>query len=312
MSNGMLNLEDPQPGFYPGVPFSDYVKVKAMNCHTLMWGKLSAKHMKAALDGKIVTEDSPALLFGRALHHRLLEPDVYKFKYVVAEQCAAILSSGKNKGKRCGNAGTRLIEKSWFCGQHGSGEEEYAFDNREVLSKEDAAAIELAAEAVRGHGAEKLRRFKGDFEITLVADLHGVRCKCRIDKFIHNPCTVVDAKKVAAPKRPNDRGGAADWFIGQIGSLGYGMQAAFYSDIVQVLTGNLPAWFWLIIEDGPPFCPAVYKASDRLIQCGRTEYMAHLMRYRECAEKNVWPGYTAGAEVIDGPGWWERLYGGLQ
>lgn len=312
-SEQKLDLDNPEPGFYPGVPFTDYVKVKAMNCHTLLWDKLSAKHMKAALDGKIVTEDSPALLFGRALHHRLLEPEVYKFKYVVAEPCAAILSSGKNKSKRCTNSGTRLVENNWFCGQHMTGsEEDYAFDTREVLSKEDAGAIELAADAIKEHGAEKLRKYKGEFEITLVAELHGILCKCRIDKFIHNPCTVIDAKKVTAPKRPNDRGGAQDWFESQIATLGYGMQAAFYSDVVQVLTGNMPAWFWLIIEDGPPFCPAVYKASDRCINTGRTEYMVHLMRYKQCVESGEWPGYTKGSEIIDGPSWWHKQFGGLQ
>lgn len=87
-----------EPGIHRDVPFEEYASWKAINSGVLRWGKVSMKHMKAALDGLVKSEDTKDRKLGRAIHQRVLEPDR---PLVVATQCAAM----KKDGTRCSNLG---------------------------------------------------------------------------------------------------------------------------------------------------------------------------------------------------------------
>lgn len=297
-----LDLENPQPGIYPGVPFADYQNIHAMNCSTLAWIKGSPAHMKEALDGNLEREDTAALGFGRALHVRILEPDSYTHRVKVKGPCAQLLKSGDRKNQPCGKSACGCVDGNWLCGTHG-GNSETLDPNFEYLTVDEAARVEKAAAALRDRKLDTLRRARGMFEVVMIAEVCGVLCKVRLDKYIEKPCAIVDVKKVAGPKSPGTVIDA-EGFESRIAKYGYGMIAALYCDVVEKLTGKMPRWYWLSVEDNVPFTPAVYRASDTCLAAGRNEYRALLHKYKNCINTGIWPGPADEPMELDGPKWW--------
>lgn len=279
-------------GIYPGMRFTDYRKVAALNCSTLAWGKISMRHLRAAMDGRLASSDSAALAFGRAMHTRLLEPDEFEKRHPIMPDFGDMRSS-KNRAERDHWAETLPLDT-------------------EPIDKADAAAIERCADELKNHPGESLRRARGEYEVVIVGELMGVKCKARLDKLIRSPLTVVDVKKVGAPKMPSAPAGDPMSFESRIANYGYGMQAAFYSDLLaQHFGGTLPRWYWIVVEDGEPFSVGVYRASDSVIKTGRIEYEEVLARYKSCQSAGSWPGFSADVATVYGPPWWENRYKGI-
>lgn len=296
------------PGIYPNMPMAEYRRVEGMNQSTLSWCRISPLHLKAAIDGRLAREDTDALSFGRALHIRLLEPDRYAESVKAKGLCEAELQGGKRKGEKCGAPGRGIVNGVWCCGTHG-GDDSTLPPNIEYLNQHELRDIESAAKAVAAHKVESLRRAKGLFEVVVVGELNGVKVKARLDKLIENPCTIVDVKKVAAATSPSRGNISADDFQGRIGSMGYGMQAAMYCDLVKSITGKLPRWYWLMIEDGEPFSPAIVRASENCLAAGRNEYMSYLNAYKSGLATGHWPGPADDVVELDGPNWWLKQMG---
>lgn len=280
-------------GIHPGLPFDQYAKIDAMNHSTLAWGHKSMRHLRAAMDGKLEREDTDALAFGRALHVRLLEPELYESRHPISPDFGD-MRSPKNRKSR----------DDW---------EKALPKGCEPISESDAKAIEQCVLAVKEHPAEFLRSAKGQFETTVIGELCGVRFKARIDKLIVAPLTIVDVKKVNGSTSPSTRsGGDVAEFERRIQTYGYGMQAASQSDLVsQHFGGQTPRYFWIVIEDDFPHCAGVYRASAQLLAAGRNEYTNLLMQMKSCEASGKWPGFTSDVVEIDGPAWWLKQNEGI-
>jgi hypothetical protein len=200
-----------------------------------------------------------------------------------------------------------MVDGQWFCGSHGGDDASLPID-REYLTATDRDAIEKAAGAVHEHGAEKLRRATGQYEVVAIADLQGVLCKARIDKWIAKPATIVDVKKVGAPKRPGEAS-IAERFQWKIADYSYGMQAGMYCDMMVALGQPGSRWFWIVVEDGEPYSVGIYQASADCLNAGRNQYRVYLDRMKSCEASGVWPGLTRDIEIIDGPRKWLKENG---
>lgn len=298
----------PEPGIYP-MTEQVYRAIPAMNCSTLDWGIASMYHLKAAIDGRLAREDTDALVYGRAFHLRMLEPQRFPEVVRIIGDCESELKSGPRKGACCGARGRGMSDGHWLCGQHG-GDETTLDADHEYITSDDAATIEKACDAVKCRKIDALRRAPGQFEVAVIGDLFGVRCKAKLDKWIPSPATIVDLKKVAAPKSPREVKIGQDKFARCIDTYGYGMRAAFYCDLVKAATGTMPRWYWLVVEDGEPFTPAVYRASEQVLATGRNEYALLLTQYAESLKTNTWPGPADDPVELDGPAWWVNKNGG--
>lgn len=107
---------------------------------------------------------------------------------------------------------------------------------------------------------------------------------------------IVDVKKTqdASPE------GAAK----TIANYGYYHQAAMYTDVLTIASGQPPAGFaFIFVEEQYPHAVAVYCLRDEDIYRGRTMYRRNLQLYVECLAENKWPGYGEGADYIDLPVW---------
>lgn len=279
------------PGIHQNTKFSDYRAIQAVNMSTLLYGRLSLAHLRAALDGKM-QKDSAALTMGRAFHVRILEPDEYEKRVVVAEPCTAILKSGDRKGMACGAAGKRRVGGAWFCDKHSeAGDDLSAFD---VIQPDEAQAIEGMRASVMRHPIVQQIRRRGGFETTVVAELDGVLCKVRFDKLVLEGRPVaIDLKKCRLGYAKPSRVAKA------IDDYGYAVRAAFYQDVLAAAGGpkDIP-FLHVFVEDAEPYAVSVVDISAATdedvswLDVGRAEYRRLLRMLKEAQASGKWPAYT--------------------
>jgi hypothetical protein len=274
----------PEPGIYEGVPFAEYREWEAMNASTLVYGLQSMRHLHAALHG-LMGKDSPALRFGRAMHSRLLEPDLYAAEWPVAGPCSQFVGSGRRKNKPCGRPGRYASPDGhlWVCGQHKL--DGYAEPADYVTAEEHARIERIRRHAMEHAEIRHLRRFPGS-ETSLVFDLLGVRCKARLDKLVRTDAgaVIVDLKKVAAG-RLTERA-----WQRSVRDYAYHFKAAFYLDGLKALTGDEATFSWVVLEDGEPFDVALFYADPFTLDAGRQDYVRVLDGFKRATESGVWPG----------------------
>lgn len=101
-----------KPGVYPLIPATAYHAHEALSNSRITDMMRSPAHCRWAMDNP--DDDTPATIFGSALHAMVLQPEIFDAEFVVAGQCVA----KKGDGARCGNAGKYLIAGEWRCGVH--------------------------------------------------------------------------------------------------------------------------------------------------------------------------------------------------
>ena len=300
-------MSDLECGIYHDVSWNDYVRLPYMNASTLCDAFLSAQHLRSGIEGKKKSADSPDRLFGRALHARLLEPKTYEERYVVAGGCCAELQTGANKGKPCGLGGSAIVGNEWRCGKHipkgvalprtGSlvsidEDGRVTIHPREVVPREMKVRVDEAARAVERDKAVRLLKIAGGFEVTVVWDYEGVRCKSRLDKFCleteDTPLLIIDLKKVQRGKGSDRhcRKAAAEYL--------YDVKAQFYRHAIHHATGLWSEFAWVFVEDTDPYGVNLFemtssdkrKAERRLSDCWST--------YFSSMSSGEWPGYMNG------------------
>lgn len=85
---------------------------------------------------------------------------------------------------------------------------------------------------------------------------------------------------------------------------GYGIQAAFYSDLYVAATNeDRTDWLHIIVENEPPYEVARRLISAEFVQYGRDQYFAALRAYCQCLSRNFWPGYDDVGETWNGWRW---------
>ena len=153
-------------------------------------------------------------------------------------------------------------------------------------------------------------RAHGGYETSVVFELEGIQCKCRLDKYLpevplENGETmpfILDLKKVQV-------GGASpQQFSKSVARYNYDIQAAWYSDAVEQLTGKVPSFCWILVEDGYPHGVNVLACRTDTIRAGRARYQKLLGLYKECRERDEWPGYARGIQWCGLPEYLETKY----
>ncbi len=298
--------ECPAPGIYD-VPYEDYRAWPAINASALKIGYyVSAKHMKAAIDGLLDT-DSRARKFGRAVHSRLLTPDLFRKEFLIAERCQVPVASGPRKGDPCGNWGRAFDPefRAWFCGTHAKAHSE-ATEPAEYIDGDEAAALERMVASVFAHKVVKLLRAHGGCETSVIWNRDGFACKARFDKWIRGaacPDTLVDLKKCQSQKA-DDRSVQKS-----IRDYGWDLQAAWYTEGAEQASGTRPLFAWAFLEDGEPFDVRPLWASAAMLEVGTIKMRTAFDTYKHCVEAGHWPGYCEDIEDLDPEPWECKRYG---
>ena len=218
-------------------------------------------------------EGSAAKFIGTAVHAACLEPAEFENQYVISPY----------------DARNAAGYKAWSKEQ-----------TKKILLPRDYDSVIGMREAIYTHPTASTLLWDVEpehFEYSAYAidPETGVMVRIRMDAL--TSCGwIVDVKKTqdASPE------GAAK----TIANYGYYHQAAMYTDVLTLASGQAPAGFaFVFVEEQYPHAVAVYCLRDEDIYRGRMMYRRNLQLYAECLAENKWPGYGEGASYIDLPVW---------
>lgn len=267
------------PGIYYNIPFNEYVKIEAMNNTVLkIFSEKTPMHAKYYMDNG--REETAALAFGKALHYRLLEPELFASSYVKSPKFDRRTKQGKADAEAF----------------------EVANQGKESLVEDEWNEIQTIASQIENNLNSRLIK-EGKPEVVIIwkDSETGLLCKARLDYLHLRPLVIVDVKSTqdASPEA----------FARSILNYGYHQQAAFYADGTQELTGDETPFVFFAIEKTPPYGVAAYEVRPETIAAGRMAYRKALNLYAECLKSGRWEGYPQTVKMIGLPDWYLRKNG---
>ena len=227
-------------------------------------------------------EDTPALLFGRAVHKYALEKDDFFSEFAVAPNIDRRTKAGKEEyaAFEADCVGKDIISADDF---------EKIKEMRQVLCDTPFAEMLLS-------GEKELSYFMEDAET-------GLTIKCRPDcqTQIGDTDILIDYKSCTDASN--------DVFMRDAIKLMYDLQMAFYKDILDKITGFEHSVIFIAQEKTPPYCVNVMEANEYFIKSGRDMYRTMLNTYKECADSGNWYGYMQGEiNSLGLPNWLQKQY----
>lgn len=171
-----------------------------------------------------------------------------------------------------------------------------------ILAKDYARCQDMAA-AIADHPiAGPMMAHPGYSEVAMLwtdPDT-GTPCKALADRRLitsDGRHWLPDVKTTSSSAAPAAFGRTAAQF-------GYHVQAAFYTDAYELLTGVRPEFPFVVVEKTAPHLVSVVNLDDEAVDVGRSRYRDALDTYTRCTETGVWPGYTETlAETVALPRW---------
>lgn len=210
---------------------------------------------------------SSALIFGRAVHKLLLEPETFDDEFAIMPKFDKRTKDGK------------IAEESF----------------REVLSDRDIItnvdykiASEMAEKARKNPFVQEL--LVGEYEKPLFwkDDLTGELCKVRLDILTNynGELTVVDYKTTTNAETHK--------FNRSIYNYGYHFQAGMYCEAVKqtLKTGEFPNFVFIAQEKTPPYPINIIAVPEDVILHGYDVFRELIGIYHECKETGYWYGYN--------------------
>lgn len=281
------DLEITEPGIYYGLPADVY---RAQHSW-LSWSRmknlippLTPAHFKAALDQP--EERKRNFDLGKVVH-RLTLGDGDDFEVVQA----------LNKHKQPYDAVdyTTVSAKTHRDLIYAAG--------KVPILRDELDQAQAMADQVQAHPAASRLFAAGHAEVSLfwLDPETGVKCRARLD-WMPNPVAgrriiIPDLKTTADVASPTEFSKAAARY-------GYYGQAHHYSDGVQALTGQRPAFVFVTVETRPPHLVGVSMLTDRDDLRLARNAVDHCRRlYGECLAANRWPGHSDDVADLHLPAW---------
>lgn len=254
------------------------------------------------------TFPSIAMIIGTALHCKLLEPEVFDSQFVdrssldkelnVTQLKAALDDEGIEYKK---SAKKPELEALVYPGGK-------PVDKRQSLSAEDFAIVQGMAEATRSHpiagnwfdpGRKNFRRGNElSMYVEPSSETFGLPIKGRLDRLEKT----ADGWMILDLKTTDDASPAT--FQKKAYTMGYHIQAAFYSDLVRtVLETDNVEFMFCAMERRRPHGIALYKAGEDMIELGRKQYKKALRTLAYCHQQEHFPGYDTEVRILELPGW---------
>lgn len=93
-------------------------------------------------------------------------------------------------------------------------------------------------------------------------------------------------------------------FRRQLGQIRYDVQAAYYLDAWEAVTGERRHWAWACVEDKEPYAAAFYILSRKSREVASATWKRWVEDYIRCSDDNTWPSYNKDLPaLIESPLW---------
>ena len=273
----------PEAGIHYGISYEDYDSWDAVR-HSYLWllHVATPKHYRWAIDHP--RKATPALDFGRRLHHALLEPGLFRSLYVTPPPPP----SGDRWDRRLKEH--KAHWEAFLAATEAAGQE--------VLTDDDAACIHQTQAEIERCAAWQLIRQGAATEVSVVwTDAEsGLTLKARPDLWSPQAGTLADLKTT---RRTTPQSFGRDAYL-----YGYVFQLAMqYDGLARFAPGALGEPMLFAIESEPPHDIVPYEVLLDQLELGRIQYRRALAVLAECERKNEWPGRTDGIEQLMLPTW---------
>ncbi|EHM9344675.1 exodeoxyribonuclease VIII [Salmonella enterica] len=266
VENGNFTVpDDIQPGIYYDIPNEAYHAGPGVSKSQLddiadtpaiyLWRK----------NAPVDTEKTKSLDTGTALHCRILEPEEFSKRFIIAPEFNRRTSAGKEE------------EKTFL--------EECARTGRTVLTAEEGRKIELMYQSVMALPlGQWLVESAGYAESSVYWEdpETGILCRCRPDKIIPEFHWIMDVKTTADIQR----------FRTAYYDYRYHVQDAFYSDGYRAQFGEIPTFVFLVASTTAEcgrYPVEIFMMGEDAKLAGQREYRRNLQTLAECLNNDEWP-----------------------
>jgi hypothetical protein len=264
-------------GIRSRVPWDEYITIEGTSISRLKELRRSPQHYAYRLEHP---KESPAMALGTAAHTAVLEPERFSTQFAVWTR----------RSEKTGN----------LCPRNGQFYEAFELENpgKTIITADEFALATQIAAAVRTNPIAMRYLERGDPEVTmqwLIGDGHP--CRARADWLTR----VDDVPHVVGLKTARDC--RLFKFGHQAAVLGYHLQWGFYYDGFMAIKKCEPRMIEIVVESEPPHAVAVYSIPQDIIDQGRDEYQALMLRLAECESTGHFPGPQEAEEPLSLPSW---------
>ncbi|EMV0774853.1 exodeoxyribonuclease VIII [Salmonella enterica] len=266
VENGNITVpDDIQPGIYYDIPNEAYHAGPGVSKSQLddiadtpaiyLWRK----------NAPVDTEKTKSLDTGTAFHCRVLEPEEFSKRFIIAPEFNRRTSAGKEE------------EKTFL--------EECARTGRTVLTAEEGRKIELMYQSVMALPlGQWLVESAGYAESSVYWEdpETEILCRCRPDKIIPEFHWIMDVKTTADIQR----------FRTAYYDYRYHVQDAFYSDGYRAQFGEIPTFVFLVASTTAEcgrYPVEIFMMGEDAKLAGQREYRHNLQTLAECLNNDEWP-----------------------
>ena len=231
-------------------------------------------------------EDTPALLFGRAVHKYVLEKDDFFTEFAVAPNVDRRTKEGKE-------------EWTLF---------EVNNQGKDIISADDFEKIKAMYDALYSTPYVKslLSGIK-ELSFFVVDESTGITLKARPDCLTE----IGDTKLYVEYKTAEDA--ELDAFMKQAVKLNYDLQASFYRNVLKQATGFDYQVIFVVQEKKSPYVVNILEANKYFLASGEDVWKSNLELYTECERTNNWYGYVnKDINSLGLPKWLAKQYDYLQ
>lgn len=285
------------PGMYD-IPEDEYHELPYLSNSDISKVIRSPAHYYAAkLDPEREPEEpTTQMLDGRALHTAILEPELYKERFIVLPPDAPARPTPQMlKAKNPSPSSVERMQwwEAWNIQAAG----------RVIVDAEKQERFLKCSKAIRSNPDIKAFLDHDGYAEKSFIDVHpgtGITRRCRVDFITQIPDigTIAIDLKTTEDARPAP-------FSRSCYNYGYFRQADYYCDVIEG-SGAMPRpdlFLFAAFERVAPFGLKLYQATESAMLRAGLEWEKALNKVRECLDANEWPGYSTDIQSVDYPAW---------
>ena len=257
-------------------PFSEYLKINAMNCSTLK--KVSQSPAHAVHQLNTPHEPTASMVIGDALHAAILEPERFDLEYALA----------LDRPKR-----SKADKEAW--------QEWYeAHPDVTALKADDFMLVKGMQDSILSHAtANEIMVGNGVNEVTMawLDPETGYPCKGRADRMTE----ALGANLIVDLKTTQD--GSPHGFGTQIARFGYDQQAAWYLGGAWALAPIERRFLFVCVENKAPHGVSIQELHEDDVANAAKLNQLLLKRWINCLETEEFVGYPQHVVKQRVPAW---------
>lgn len=288
-------------GIHYDIPEQEYHDSSRLSASQIVAGLRSLAHMKYEMDNP--RPDTPAFLFGRAVHAAVLEPESFEHRYTFSGDCAAIITSGARKGEACGAGGKVRVDGEWRCGRHmtGGGGDAYDLPAQTIIPVADWDACMAIRDKVYNNpwASAMLAQAKSEVSVYWNDPNTDLECRARPDALNLDVGAHVNLKTTLDASH-GVMGFQRDFF-----KYNYHVSFAHYDNGL-LMNDRVVDHYALAVEKNPPYEVSVFRVTRDVLTVGRTKLNEIMQEIQYAKESGYWPGYSSEIVEIEPRRWMEE------